>query len=217
MGTSYLSHRLVLWLCIVAQSNLPCSCAPIFRREPVHRDVIPPPQDPAAVVWRDRSVVQATDDNVGPEITGPVDDNPALVAKQPDDGVKNRNDHTVAHNMRKARLPARKLDAFLDGVHVSTGVIDGVYLDAEIEDPVGDARRQFPRHDSSHQKQARAPAVSAKSSTFNGTTLLLRILMFVFFAWAIMIPIVIFEFVLMFAFHKSEGWIIKKHYIVNYV
>ena len=214
MGTSSLPLHLLFWLCVVAQSSLPCACAPIFRRDVIQRDhVITTSHDRNAVASRKDFIVQVPDSDVVPELTETVDDNPAHTVKQPGDGVKNNN------NMRKARFPASDVSAFLDGINVAIGVIEGVYKDRqpehdEIKEIVDVTLRPVSWHDSSQIRPIRATSVSAKSSTFNGA-MFLRFMMFFGFVWAIIIPIVIFEFVMMYAFRKSEGWLIKKHYIVN--
>ena len=113
MGTSSLPLHLLFWLCVVAQSSVPCACAPTFRRDAIQRDdVITPSQDPNAAASTDDAIIHVPDGDVVPERTETVHDNHAHTAKQPDDGVKNSHDGAVAHNMRKARFPASDVDAF---------------------------------------------------------------------------------------------------------
>ena len=173
MGTSSLPLHLLFWLFVVAQSSLPCACAPIFRRH----DVMPTLQDTA--------------DNGSdvPEITATVDNNPAHTVKQLDDVVKN------------SAVANKDLDTFLAGTRVATRVIERLSGDGPEDD---DIVRPM-------------PIDTTDPTTLRLVTIAVRLAMFVCFAWTIIIPAVIFEFVMMYFFRKSAGQLIKEHYIENYV
>ena len=135
--------------------------------------------------------LQDTGDNGSdvPEITATVDNNPAHTVKQLDDVVKN------------SAVANKDLDTFLAGIRVATRVIERISGDGPEDD---DIVRPM-------------PIDTTDPTTLRLVTIAVRLVMFVCFAWTIIIPAVIFEFVMMYFFRKSAGQLIKEHYIENYV
>ena len=285
MGTSSLL-RLMLWLCAAAQSSLPCACAPTFRRETVHREVVAALQDPDAVASTDRSVVQASGGDVMPETVQHASDGDVVTEKvhqasdgdvvtekdhqasdgdvvpekvhqasdgdvvtekvhQASDGdVVTEKDHQASdgdvvpetvHQASDGDVVSEKVHQASDGYVVpeTSGLVDDnpVLVAKQVKQPEAKIHFQLLGKDSanlnygdiwgpaqSHDLSQEKRIESTEALTYSGRFLLrLRFLLNMFYVWAIMCSVAAVQFLLLFAYHKSKGHIVKKHYVVNRV
>ena len=220
MGTSPLLH-LMLWLCVAAQSSLQCDCAPTFRRETIHHEVIPALQDPDAVASTEHALVQALDGDVVTE-----KDHQAL-----DGDVVTEKDHQASGGDVVTEMVRQATD--IDVVPEINGPVDDnpVFVAKQVKQPEAKIHFQLLGKDSanlnygdiwgpaqSHDLSQEKRIESAEALTYSGRFLLrLRFLLNMFYVWAIMCSVAAVQFLLLFAYHKSKGHIVKKHYVVNRV